>query len=192
MATVSTDVSKCIKTFSRSSQVAAGIHNFLEEALKIEPGFDCSLGNPGWHAIDLWNSGRRIGLIFPTKGVVKIFNVHKNARAQAYAAAILNNRNEWEFDIERSSTSSSILRCIADNRMSIEVRLASRQISARVRFSVFVRDKYTCQYCGRKGPDISLHLDHRLPVSLGGSNDESNLLTACSECNLGKSNKFVT
>ncbi|MFN2502388.1 MAG: HNH endonuclease [Pyrinomonadaceae bacterium] len=28
---------------------------------------------------------------------------------------------------------------------------------------MFVRGNYTCQYCGRKGPDVSLHVDHRTP-----------------------------
>lgn len=61
-------------------------------------------------------------------------------------------------------------------------------LSKRLRMEVFKRDSFTCQYCGRKAPDIILHVDHIEPVSAGGTNDIINLITSCQECNLGKSN----
>ena len=60
-------------------------------------------------------------------------------------------------------------------------------ISKRVRFEVFKRDAFTCQYCGATPPKVILHLDHIHPVSLGGANDGDNLVTSCQACNLGKS-----
>ncbi|MFA6427842.1 MAG: Shedu anti-phage system protein SduA domain-containing protein [Candidatus Magasanikbacteria bacterium] len=62
-------------------------------------------------------------------------------------------------------------------------------ITKTIRFEVFKRDKFTCNYCGRKAPDIVLHVDHIEPVSKGGTNDIINLITSCYECNLGKSDK---
>lgn len=59
-------------------------------------------------------------------------------------------------------------------------------ISKKVRFEVFKRDGFKCQYCGRSAPDVILHVDHINPVSNGGNNDIMNLVTSCSECNLGK------
>lgn len=59
-------------------------------------------------------------------------------------------------------------------------------LSKSTRFEVFKRDKFTCQYCGRKAPDVLLHADHITPVSTGGSNDLMNLITSCADCNLGK------
>lgn len=59
-------------------------------------------------------------------------------------------------------------------------------ISKRIRFEILRRDDNTCQYCGRKAPDVPLHIDHVVPVALGGSDAPSNLLTACSDCNTGK------
>jgi HNH endonuclease len=56
-----------------------------------------------------------------------------------------------------------------------------------LRESIFLRDNYTCQYCGAYG--VSLQCDHVIPISRGGSNDESNLVTACKPCNLSKHNK---
>lgn len=61
-------------------------------------------------------------------------------------------------------------------------------VSKRTRFEVFKRDKFTCQYCGQKAPEIVLHLDHVEPSSLGGGNEIINLVTSCKECNQGKSN----
>lgn len=62
-----------------------------------------------------------------------------------------------------------------------------KRLSSRVRFEVFRRDKFTCQYCGMKAPDVTLHVDHVKPVAAGGSNRIDNLLSACAGCNFGKS-----
>jgi len=61
-----------------------------------------------------------------------------------------------------------------------------RPISLSLRFSVYDRDGHTCQYCGRKPPEVTLQVDHVYPVVLGGKNKIDNLLTACRDCNIGK------
>lgn len=63
-----------------------------------------------------------------------------------------------------------------------------KQISKRTRFEVLKRDSFTCQYCGKMPPDVTLHIDHIKPVSKGGNNGMLNLVTSCVDCNLGKSN----
>lgn len=64
------------------------------------------------------------------------------------------------------------------------------QVSQKVRFEVFKRDKFTCQYCGSKAPDVVLRCDHVRPVADGGGgkagNDMLNLITSCFPCNSGK------
>ena len=62
-------------------------------------------------------------------------------------------------------------------------------LGKKVRFELFKRDKFTCQYCGRTAPDVVLHADHIEPKSKGGSDDLLNLLTSCIDCNLGKSDR---
>jgi hypothetical protein len=65
--------------------------------------------------------------------------------------------------------------------------MVRKPISKSVRFEVFKRDSFTCQYCGNKAPDIILHIDHIQPISKGGDElDITNLITSCSDCNLGK------
>lgn len=65
-------------------------------------------------------------------------------------------------------------------------------ISKKLRFEVFKRDSFTCQYCGRKAPDVLLVADHIEPVSEGGTADLLNLVTACRDCNAGKSNRRLS
>ena len=63
-----------------------------------------------------------------------------------------------------------------------------KALSKKIRFEVFKRDSFTCQYCGKTSPSVVLHVDHISPVSGGGDNDILNLITSCEGCNLGKSN----
>lgn len=60
-------------------------------------------------------------------------------------------------------------------------------VSTRTRFEVFKRDKFTCQYCGQKAPDVILHVDHIVAKNNGGSDGILNLATSCDGCNFGKS-----
>jgi len=61
-----------------------------------------------------------------------------------------------------------------------------KSIPKRIRFEVFKRDSFTCQYCGASAPDVLLQIDHIKPVADGGTNDITNLVAACAGCNAGK------
>ena len=56
------------------------------------------------------------------------------------------------------------------------------------RFNVFLRDKFSCQYCGSKK---ELTFDHLLPRSKGGITDWGNVVTACSNCNVKKGGRLL-
>lgn len=60
-------------------------------------------------------------------------------------------------------------------------------VSKRLRFEVLKRDNHTCRYCGESAPDVKITVDHVTPVALGGSDDPTNLVAACKDCNAGKS-----
>lgn len=59
--------------------------------------------------------------------------------------------------------------------------------------NLYVRDDYTCQYCGRHvstfNDDECLTKDHIIPRDRGGRNTWENLVTACSTCNMRKANR---
>lgn len=67
-----------------------------------------------------------------------------------------------------------------------------RPISKTLRFEVFKRDSFKCQYCGSEAPNVLLHIDHIKPVAAGGTNELTNLITSCMACNLGKSDTPLT
>ncbi len=62
---------------------------------------------------------------------------------------------------------------------SIEVILTRRNI--------LLRDNHECAYCGKKSGLLTI--DHIIPRERGGQNTWENLITACSSCNLMKSNR---
>ncbi len=43
--------------------------------------------------------------------------------------------------------------------------------------------KGICYYCGRKVPPQELTMDHKIPLSRGGTSDRFNIVPACKECN---------
>lgn len=65
-------------------------------------------------------------------------------------------------------------------------------ISQKIRFEIFKRDSFKCQYCGRAAPEVVLHVDHIKPVAKGGENEITNLITACQDCNLGKKDRELS
>jgi 5-methylcytosine-specific restriction endonuclease McrA len=67
-----------------------------------------------------------------------------------------------------------------------------RRPRPRVKLSrreIFVRDGYTCQYCGKQSHDLTL--DHIVPRHRGGGHTWENLVTACKACNHRKGGKTL-
>jgi hypothetical protein len=58
-------------------------------------------------------------------------------------------------------------------------------VSKRTRFEVLRRDGYTCRYCRTTAGELTV--DHVRPTALGGTDDPSNLVACCKDCNAGKS-----
>lgn len=58
------------------------------------------------------------------------------------------------------------------------------------RRNLYMRDNYCCQYCGDKFQHGELTIDHVIPKSRGGKLIWENSVTACSPCNVRKSNKM--
>jgi hypothetical protein len=67
-----------------------------------------------------------------------------------------------------------------------------KAIGKKLRFEVFKRDGFKCQYCGASAPEAILHVDHIKPVAAEGTNDILNLVTACQPCNAGKGKRELS
>ena len=61
---------------------------------------------------------------------------------------------------------------------------------AFTRFNVFLRDRFSCQYCGLRFETRDLTFDHVIPRSRGGRATWSNVVTACRSCNMSKGNRM--
>lgn len=70
--------------------------------------------------------------------------------------------------------------------VSLKTYIKPTRYPAFTRFNVFLRDRFQCQYCGSRE---DLTFDHLIPRSHGGQTTWDNVITACSPCNLRKSNK---
>ena len=73
----------------------------------------------------------------------------------------------------------------------------SRGISPQRRNEILERNGFTCHQCGAGAGDpdpfnpqrkVRLHVDHIIPLTQGGTDDDDNLRTLCSSCNQGRSN----
>ena len=58
------------------------------------------------------------------------------------------------------------------------------------RFNVFLRDKFSCQYCSKPFSASGLTFDHVIPRSKGGKTNWENVVAACTGCNVYKANKM--
>lgn len=62
------------------------------------------------------------------------------------------------------------------------------------RLAIYLRDGFLCSYCGTDLHDAKpaeVTLDHFVPWCAGGSNEATNLITACRKCNSGRGAKSV-
>jgi 5-methylcytosine-specific restriction endonuclease McrA len=57
------------------------------------------------------------------------------------------------------------------------------------RRNLFLRDDFTCQYCGKRCSSDRLSIDHVMPRSRGGSTTWENCVLACVACNARKADR---
>jgi 5-methylcytosine-specific restriction endonuclease McrA len=68
-------------------------------------------------------------------------------------------------------------------------RYSENNKMAMTRNNVFIRDDFTCQWCGKELSVTSGTIDHLYPTSKGGTNTWRNVVASCSKCNRNKGNK---
>ncbi len=97
----------------------------------------------------------------------------------------VNIVSEYEHEIHSPSFAMRLPSVIA---LKNYIPLSRRP--AFTRFNVFLRDRFACQYCSHALPANDLTFDHVVPKSRGGRTTWENVVTACTICNLKKSNKL--
>lgn len=121
--------------------------------------------NQNYEPLNICNVRRAIVLVFD--GKAEILETHGRA---LHAAT-------------REYPSPSVIRMVYHiHRPRPRVKLTRRE--------VFIRDGFTCQYCGRRGGDLTI--DHVVPRSRGGGHSWENLVSACKPCNHRKGGRLPT
>ena len=83
-----------------------------------------------------------------------------------------------------------------EKRLYYRVRsnILNKRRMLKLRFLVFLRDNFTCQYCGRLIPTVELQIDHKIPIAVSRKKrsyrditiNSEDYITSCRECNMGK------
>lgn len=99
----------------------------------------------------------------------------------------------WEFANKKLGTELNpdeihdIWSCID---LTLNARKRRRGLTFQDFLMVAIRSEQICQYCRKKPPEVTLEIDHILPVSKGGTNDIFNLRFLCLQCNRSRGNRF--
>jgi 5-methylcytosine-specific restriction endonuclease McrA len=121
--------------------------------------------NQNYEPLNVCNMRRAMGLVFHEKA--EILEVYHQPISSA----------------SRSFDAPSVIRLIyMIKRPRPRVKLTRRE--------VFIRDDYTCQYCGVRSGDLTI--DHIVPRSRGGQHTWENLVSACKACNHRKGGKSLS
>lgn len=121
--------------------------------------------NQNYEPLNVCNVRRAIVLVFDGKAEV----------LECHATTMISSAT-------RSFSMPSVIRMVYFiRRPRPRVKLTRRE--------VFIRDRFTCQYCGRRMHDLTI--DHIVPRSKGGEHSWENLVSACKTCNHRKGGKSL-
>lgn len=109
------------------------------------------------------------------QNAIKAFFLHKVRILESYENDFIRSANF-------SMAKPSIVMLTQYHRVPSDAKFTRRNL--------FIRDKFTCQYCFDEFPQAELTVDHVLPRYLGGVTSWENCTTACKSCNWKKANKL--
>lgn len=108
----------------------------------------------------------------------------KDGKRRCYVCKHIFELSNDNFSRDRSKKHGFTYKCKSCSNKTNNGKYSKRRL--RLRFLIFERDNFTCQYCGRKAPEVILQIDHIFPKSKGGESLSENYKTACKDCNVGK------
>ena len=85
-----------------------------------------------------------------------------------------------------SATQSWVMPAVVCLNYFVNAKKKNRVFNSPTKRNIFIRDEYTCQYCGIKVSLTTGTLDHVQPLSRGGPNTIGNIVCACKKCNNNK------
>jgi 5-methylcytosine-specific restriction endonuclease McrA len=93
-----------------------------------------------------------------------------------------------EYDHHEIRTPTEVFRAPSVIRLQYQIKRPRPRVKLSRR-EIFIRDRYSCQYCGKETHDLTL--DHIVPRHRGGAHSWDNLVAACKACNHRKGGKLL-
>lgn len=138
-----------------------------------------------WQPVNICDVKRAVSLLFVDHAQV----VDADAGFQTHDAASWMSLSETYDGSDVIHSVSHQLRTPSIIVLTYYDRLPKQELKF-CRQTVFERDKFTCQYCGKKFENHDLNLDHVIPRQKGGETSWENVVCSCIRCNTRKANKL--
>ena len=124
--------------------------------------------------------------------VGKVFSGKAKFMSEDYS---LHTFDQW-IEYSKNNPSNEIINCpnffINKPVVIVQTTEYARYTAPKPsRKNIFLRDCFTCQYCGKKFSRDDLTIDHVIPKAKGGKTTWTNSVTSCSKCNNKKSDKSI-
>jgi len=155
----------------------------------VKSGLDCNVLvlNKHYMAIRIIGARRAFSLLF--RQLAEVVSVEDNSylaydfqswcELSEFKRHFEPDGNDWVSTVNFYIAVPRIIRLLFYDRLPrMDVKFNRRNI--------FARDKNRCQYCGAKFPTSELSIDHIIPRSMGGKSVWSNVVCACTGCNIKK------
>lgn len=98
-----------------------------------------------------------------------------------YEHRLSNEEAQTKIHLEGDYTIKDLLEIIEDHVLFLKDKKPKSYVSKKQKENIFDKFNRVCAICG--APEgKGLHVHHIIPVSQGGTNDESNLMLVCKEC----------
>ena len=149
---------------------------------------------------------KRASELFNKSNIQKVYNQLIKERNQSIIKNVSNinpdllkkiekykKENETIIEFIENAVLKSLPKEILSEKELKEIN-RRKNINSSTRYSILERAGFKCQCCGvkpLKNNNITLHVDHIIPRSLGGSDNIDNLQILCNKCNLSKQDRFI-
>jgi len=142
--------------------------------------------NRHWTAIHVCSVRRALGLVVEdlAKIVGEDYQTYDFDSWAALSAHVERRGNEFIHTPRLKVLLPEVILLVGYQRMQPRTIKFNRK-------NIYIRNHYTCQYCGAKPPREELTIDHIVPRSRGGRSTWENVALACQKCNARKGSRLI-
>lgn len=142
--------------------------------------------NRSWVAVHVCSVKRALSLVCQdyARVVSEDYRIHDFQSWRTVSAAVEQTGNQFIYTPNFRIMVPEVILLTTFNRMPPRTVKFNRR-------NIYLRDEYTCQYCGVRPVKEDLTIDHVIPRSRGGKSTWENVVLACQSCNTRKGSKSV-